>query len=733
MKYIDFNLLEEQLRARSTTLLNQWLPGGKIRNNEYVCDSIHGGEGDSFGINLNTFGFNDFNGDQNSKGIGMINLFAKQRNISYAEAAKQLSSEYDSNYTPPPPSTTQVKIKPQKYYQSIENFMFNGKKNDGLWYYLNHENIETHAVMRFTLQFNNQKNKFDKTFIQWTNTLQGWIMQGPKKPKPLYNSHLIIQDQDKQIVLVEGEKCADAITKIGRLGVSWMGGANAVNDADWEKLRNRDVLFWPDSDEAGFKTREPIIRLLTPIVKTLKILDVNPNDFDAADMNFKTDDEFKTYAKSVVKQIKPVESLPQARIIDIEKLKTYDTKLSFPHMKLSKKGEPLYPMATIENVRELLFRNGVVNKYNVIKKRAEMTIAGKEFLFDTERNSKLSEVISLATQIEMPLTNIPSFLDTIASENPYNPIAEFIELKPWDGVSRLQDMYDTIKSQNDKLKELFMRKWFISAVAAAYSLRGVVARGVLVLQGEQNIGKTYWFKRLLPEYLKDCLSEGTILMNDKDCIQNIAGHWLVELGELDATFRKSDIAFLKSFISRENDTLRSAYAREFSQFARRTVFFASVNPENFLNDETGSTRFWTVKCLEINNEHNIDMQQFWAEIKHIYDSGETWHLNKEQIQELELFNEEFQQKNEYEDMLQTYFDFSEDWENKPKTPMTITQIVEKLGLRFDQRVSKSVAQAVRRVTGQKRGRKSNSKILYDIPEFKFEEKFKNSYFQKQGM
>jgi len=99
---IDADQLEQSLRNQAEILLVQWLPGGKINSyrNEYVCDSIHGGAGDSFGINLETFLYNDLNGDQSSKGKGMISLYMKQRNIDFKVALEELSGHASSDYVP---------------------------------------------------------------------------------------------------------------------------------------------------------------------------------------------------------------------------------------------------------------------------------------------------------------------------------------------------------------------------------------------------------------------------------------------------------------------------------------------------------------------------------------------------------------------------------------------------------------------------------------------------------
>ncbi|PUV01280.1 virulence-associated E family protein, partial [Acinetobacter baumannii] len=113
---------------------------------------------------------------------------------------------------------------------------------------------------------------------------------------------------------------------------------------------------------------------------------------------------------------------------------------------------------------------------------------------------------------------------------------------------------------------------------------------------------------------------------------------IVELGELDTTFRKSDISDLKNFISRPHDVLRKPYDRRESKYKRRTVFFASVNPKHFLHDETGNVRFWTIPVTGLNYNHGIDVQQLWAEVHHWYTKGERWWLEREEEQRLEAVN-----------------------------------------------------------------------------------------------
>ena len=88
---------------------------------------------------------------------------------------------------------------------------------------------------------------------------------------------------------------------------------------------------------------------------------------------------------------------------------------------------------------------------------------------------------------------------------------------------------------------------------------------------------------------------------------------IAELGELEGVFKKSDMAAIKNFITRSEDTLNIKYQKSHSCYRRRTVYFASVNKTDFL-DETGqNTRFAVLPIVQCHFNHGIDMQQLYAE------------------------------------------------------------------------------------------------------------------------
>ena len=74
----------------------------------------------------------------------------------------------------------------------------------------------------------------------------------PPDPRPLYNQPGMINAH--QVILVEGEKCAQALIDIGVCATTAMHGANApVDKTDWAPLAGKAVLVWPDRDPPGWE------------------------------------------------------------------------------------------------------------------------------------------------------------------------------------------------------------------------------------------------------------------------------------------------------------------------------------------------------------------------------------------------------------------------------------------------------------------------------------------------
>lgn len=380
----------------------------------------------------------------------------------------------------------------------------------------------------------------------------------------------------------------------------------------------------------------------------------------------------------------------------------------FPH--LSDKGQPLN---TPENLAYLLGEYGISCRYNVISKDVEITIPGRDFSRDNKAAANLATITGLCARARMPRENMGDYLQLIADHNHYNPAAAWIESKPWDGLDRIQALTDTLDPQDPALAVALLRRWLIGAAAAVYEPDGVSLQGVLVLQGAQNAGKTSWFWSLVNRNKLLGLEGAQLNPADRDSVKSVISYWLVELGELDATFRKSDIAALKAFITRSQDELFLRYSRAISSFPRRTAFFASVNEKAYLRDETGNRRYWTISCGPgLNAFHNVDMQQVWAQARELYQSGEQYRLTQQEMDRLNQVNEEHQEVSPVEELVLSRFDFNTSRDN----PMTATDVLLAIG--YDRPNTKQVRECgavLRKLLGVDEPSRSMGKKVFWMP------------------
>ncbi|CAB4159134.1 Primase, C-terminal 2 [uncultured Caudovirales phage] len=372
-----------------------------------------------------------------------------------------------------------------------------------------------------------------------------------------------------------------------------------------------------------------------------------------------------------------------------------------------------HPLCTLENFRTLVEKLQWTIRYNVIKKAIEILIPGESFTRDNRDNAALACMLSECEKVRMPTKHIAQYLIRVADENQYNPVATWILSREWDGVSRLDQFFATVKSPV-AIKDKLMRKWGIQAVAAAFSPDGIAAQGILTFVGPQNIGKTTWFRKLVPDELDSVLTGHTLDLKSKDSIFIALTYWIVELGELDATFKKSEVSAMKAFITQPQDKLRRPYAAVESNFGRRTVFGGSVNGEEFLADPTGNRRYLTIPVEGFEFDHSVDMQQVWAEFHSLWMGGEAFFLSMDEVSELNTHNEQFTIIDPLSERIASSFGWGPhvvmwDW-------MTVTDVLMKIGIREPTKGQTIAGSAIiRRLNGGQRKR-SNGRVLLAVPD-----------------
>lgn len=217
-----------------------------------------------------------------------------------------------------------------------------------------------------------------------------------------------------------------------------------------------------------------------------------------------------------------------------------------------------------------------------------------------------------------------------ARRNTHDPLTEYLQGLKWDGKPRLDSwLTDYASVQPTNYARVVGRKFLIGAVARA--LRpGCKMDTMLVLEGDQGVGKSTLFRYLFGDrFFIDHLPD----FHSKDSFMQLQGAWCVEVAEL-AALTKADVADVKQFLSRLVDKFRPPFGKLTISVPRRVVFGGSVNPEDgvgYLRDPTGARRFWPVTVGFVKLDGILrDRDQLWAEAVAAYASNEQWHLTMDE-------------------------------------------------------------------------------------------------------
>lgn len=307
-----------------------------------------------------------------------------------------------------------------------------------------------------------------------------------------------------------------------------------------------------------------------------------------------------------------------------------------------KKGKP-YPNAA--NVRRIIRNDGFLNFSAVRHDRfSDRTfIAGKlpwssakigELWSDTDDGQLRSYIAR-----KYGITNISVIEDEknnfIADCCSYHAVTDYLDRCVWDGKPRLDTLFiRTLGAVNTPLTRTLTRKSLCAAVARVYT-PGCKFDNITVLKGGEGIGKSTLLARLGGKWFSDslCTVEG------KEAMEAIQGKWIIEIAELQA-LKRSEITAVKSFVSKQSDSFRAAYARNAVTRPRQCVFFATTNEQDILSGYTGNRRYWIIECAGSKvatpsfdlTQDEID--QVWAEAKYRFQQGESLFLTPEDTEEL---------------------------------------------------------------------------------------------------
>tara|TARA_R100000655_G_scaffold110132_1_gene168062 strand:+ start:24810 stop:26054 length:1245 start_codon:yes stop_codon:yes gene_type:complete len=234
-------------------------------------------------------------------------------------------------------------------------------------------------------------------------------------------------------------------------------------------------------------------------------------------------------------------------------------------------------------------------------------------------------------------------VEIVAKENKKNPIHDYFDSirgkwKPGDEPRAERLLIDYFGAEDTPINKAYSLRWLISVAARTYATvrKPIKADAMLVLYGGQGIGKStalrcLCFSSVLSgQYFGD--SELS-MDNYRESVQAIQGKAIYELQEL--AKRTKDVRVEKAFLSRDYDDVRLPYKRSYQKFARKTIFCATTNKKNVLNDASGSRRFW---CVDLGRKKidicklRQDLDLIWSEVLYHYEAGEQHYLTDEEEQ-----------------------------------------------------------------------------------------------------
>ncbi len=210
----------------------------------------------------------------------------------------------------------------------------------------------------------------------------------------------------------------------------------------------------------------------------------------------------------------------------------------------------------------------------------------------------------------------------VADGHRYHEVREYLQGLKWDGAPRIDhwlSMY--LGAPDTEHSRLAGRKWLVGAVLRV--MRAPIKFDhVLILKGDQGIGKSTTFKILFDPWFTDAAFD---LRDTQEAAMVMRGHWGCEFAELDSFNRAEDNA-AKAFFSRDRDVFRNPYGRRMQSVPRQQAFGGTVNHDAIFKDVSGNRRYWVIAAQRCDFEALAnDRDQLWAEAMHMAEAGTEVH------------------------------------------------------------------------------------------------------------
>jgi len=293
----------------------------------------------------------------------------------------------------------------------------------------------------------------------------------------------------------------------------------------------------------------------------------------------------------------------------------------------------------------------------------------------------VTRLLRLCTKMLRTNFTTRTFYELIVSEamrRPFDPFKQYLESLEHDPEApTILDTWLPHLTGLPRSEYLIQvgRWWPISIVARAFC-PGSQVDHMLVLEGDQGIGKSQFFKAMAKE--PRWYSGRSPDFQSKDSLIHLCGKVIIEIGELLQSGRAGTEA-TKAFLSEATDHFRPPYAVKEVIVPRRVVFGGSTNDRRYLQDPTGSRRMWCVPF----GEREIDVpwveahrDQIFAEAVYELQNGAKWWPSKDD----EVFEQEIEEVWDSRRSRHPWFELFESALKERPIPVTMSACLTAVGL-----------------------------------------------------
>jgi hypothetical protein len=242
------------LAERAEDVCRYLLPNGVRKGREWKAGSVHGEAGESLGVVLSGDKVGVWSDFASGESGDLIGLWRACRNLEAADAFREAeawlgieprkANGHARTPARPVAPTAEPSHTHPRYGAPTRTWAYRDA-NGGILGYIN----------RFD-RAGERKEVLPQT---WTPE-SGWQWKAFPEPRPLYGLDELARHPDLPVLIVEGEKCADAAAALlpAMVVVTWPGGCKAIDKVDLAPLRGRVTTLWPDADDPGKEAMERI-------------------------------------------------------------------------------------------------------------------------------------------------------------------------------------------------------------------------------------------------------------------------------------------------------------------------------------------------------------------------------------------------------------------------------------------------------------------------------------------